>query len=177
VGVTIALVYGQCVSDWLPLTICARNGGIWKPEYRLHALWIPTLIFNPIGLGLFGAGIQYKLSWGVLAIATVFVTFGSLSVIPITVNYLCECFIKNPAEASLALGFYRLGFGLSVAFYINQWVGAVTIGWAYGMMAIFEVVSFISIIVLLWKGHAIRKWNVGGLAASEDRMRWTRDKK
>jgi hypothetical protein len=143
---------------------------VWKPEYRLHALWIPGLIFNPIGLGLFAAGLQYKLSWGVLAIATILVTFGSLSIPPITVNYLCECFIKNPAEASIALNFYRVGFGLSVAFYIKQWIEAVTIGWAYGMMAIFEVLSFMSIILLLWKGHAIREWSVGGFAESEDGM-------
>jgi hypothetical protein len=175
VGLAIALVYGQCVSDWLPLKICARNGGIWKPEYRLHALWIPGLIFNPIGLGLFGAGLQYKLSWGVLAIATVFVTFGSLSIPPITVNYLCECFIKNPAEASIALNFYRVSFGLSVAFYIQPWIRAVTIGWAYGMMAVFEILSFISIIVLLWKGHAIRGWSVGGFGFSEDGERLVKD--
>jgi hypothetical protein len=177
VGIIAALIYGQFVSDWLPLKICARNGGIWKPEYRLHALWIPGLIFNPIGLGLFGAGLQYKLSWGVLAVATVFVTFGSLSITPITVNYMCECFIRNPAETSIAVNFYRVGFGLSVAFYINQWVAAVTIGWAYGMMALFEVLSFVSIIALLWKGHRIREWNIGGFGSSEEGEHLIQEKK
>jgi hypothetical protein len=164
----IALIYGHFLSDRLPLYICARNNGIWKPEYRLHALWVPALIFNPIGLGIFAAALQYNLSWGLLAVATVFVTFGSLSIPPITVNYLCECFIKNPAEASIALNFYRVSFGLSVAFYIQQWIAAVTIGWAYGMMAIFEVLSFLAIVTLVCKGHAIREWSIGGFAKSED---------
>ena len=86
VGISFALIYGQLVSDRLPLYLCARNGGIWKPEYRLHALWIPALIFNPIGLGLFGATLQNHWSWGVLAWAQIMVTFGSLSITPITVK-------------------------------------------------------------------------------------------
>jgi hypothetical protein len=105
----------------------------------------------------------------------VFVTFGSLSIPSVTVNYLCECFIGNPAEASIALNFYRVGFGLSVAFYIQRWIAAVTIGWAYGMMAIFEVSSFISIIILVWKGRSIRKWSLGKFAKSEDGMRLVKD--
>jgi hypothetical protein len=89
IGIGFALVYGHFISDRLPLAICARNGGIWKPEYRLHALWIPAMIFNPIGLGLVGYSLAYHKSWVVLAVAEVFVTFGSLSLIPITVNYIC----------------------------------------------------------------------------------------
>jgi hypothetical protein len=86
VGISFALFYGQLVSDRLPMYLCARNGGIWKPEYRLHALWVPALFFNPIGLGLFGAALQYHWSWGVLAWAQIMVTFGSLSITPITVK-------------------------------------------------------------------------------------------
>jgi len=72
------------------------------------------------------------------------------------------------------LSFYRVALGLSVAFYIIPWIDAVSIGWAYGMMAIFEVLSFVSIAALLWKGHTIRKWSFAGLASSEDGMHWPR---
>lgn len=99
---------------------------------------------------------------------TVFTTFGSLAITPITVNYINECFIHNPAEASIAVNAFRVGFGLSVAFYINQWVAKVDVAWAYGMMAFFEVFSFLFIIVLMWKGHQIREWTWAGLASSEE---------
>jgi len=165
----ITLIYGQFLSDRLPLYICTRfNDGVWKPEYRLHALWIPGLIFNPIGLGLFGACLQYHLSWGLLALANGLVTFGSLTIMPITVNYLNECFIKNPAEASVALNAYRVGFGLSVAFYIKKWAASVTVGWAYGMMAFFVIFSFLFVVLLMWKGHQIREWTLAGLSATEE---------
>lgn len=168
IGIGIALIYGHFISDRLPLAICARNGGIWKPEYRLHALWLPGLIISPIGLGVVGTAFQHHLSWPVLAVGHVFVTFASLSQIPVTVNYICESFTKTPAEATIAANAYRLLFGLSVAFYIDQWISEVTIKWTFGMMAIFELVGFGFIVILMFKGHQIRQWTVGGLNSTEE---------
>jgi hypothetical protein len=103
IGIGIALIYGHLISDRLPLAIAARNGGIWKPEYRLHALWLPALVMNPIGLGIFGAALEYHLSWVVIAVGQVMVTFGSLSIIPITVNYICVRIILRLGFGSLRL--------------------------------------------------------------------------
>ena len=36
------------------------------------------------------------------------------------------------------------------------------------MMAFFDVFSFGFIGLLMWKGHKIREWTVGGLNASEE---------
>ncbi|RDW80542.1 hypothetical protein BP5796_05240 [Coleophoma crateriformis] len=168
-GIAVALLYGQLISDRLPLALCARfGGGEWKPEYRLHALWFPALICNPIGLGVFGMGLQQHLSWGVLAIAQILVTFGSLSITPITVNYACECFTKNPAETAIVLNSFRIGFGLSIAFYITPWVDAVGFAWCYGTMAFIQVFSFCFVVVLMWKGHTIRQVDPFGLISTEE---------
>ena len=78
VGLTAALIYGFTVSDRLPLYLAARRGGIWKPEYRLHALWFPSLFISPIGWGLYGASLQYKLHWGIMAFGHFLCTFGSM---------------------------------------------------------------------------------------------------
>ncbi|KAF5868208.1 putative polyamine transporter protein [Botrytis fragariae] len=168
IGIFFALFYGQYLSDRLPFYIAKKyNNGIWVPEYRLHALWFPGIL-NPIGLGLFGAGLLYHLHWVVLALATVLVTFGSLCITPITVNYINECFIGNPAEASIAVNFYRVGFGLSVAFYIKPWVADVNVGWTYGTMAFLEVAGLLCIALLVWKGHRIREMSFSGLGRSEE---------
>jgi hypothetical protein len=168
IGIGIALIYGHFISDRLPLAICARNGGIWKPEYRLHALWVPGLIVNPIGLGITGLALQEHLSWPVLAVGQVMVTFASLSLIPITVNYICESFTKNPAEASIASNFYRLIFGLTVAFYIQEWIVDVSVKWTFGMMAFFDLVAFGFVVILMVWGHHIRSWSLGGLSVTEE---------
>jgi hypothetical protein len=63
---------------------------------------------------------------------------------------------------------YRVGFGLSVAFYVQKWVAKTGAGWAYGMMAFFEIVSFMFILLLIWKGHAIRGLTWDHLSKSEE---------
>jgi hypothetical protein len=40
----------------------------------------------PIGLGLIGAALQYKLHWMVFALGQIFVTLGSFVSIPVTVK-------------------------------------------------------------------------------------------
>lgn len=90
IGVVVGLLYGQLVSDRIPLWLAARSNGIWKPEFRLHALWLTNFILMPVGLGLVGASLQHHLHWIVFAIGQVFVTIGSLVSIPVTVNYICE---------------------------------------------------------------------------------------
>ncbi|MCJ1373889.1 hypothetical protein MMC20_005119 [Loxospora ochrophaea] len=168
IGIIIVQVFGHWFNDSLPLAIARRQNGIWKPEDRLHSLWIPSLIINPIGLGIFGAALQYHLHYLVLALAVFLVTVGSLASVPVTVNYIVECFIDYPAEASIVIGAYRIVFGLTISFYINPWVAAVGVGWVYGMMAFFAVFSFCFVILLMWKGHIIRQWQLSSVGSSED---------
>lgn len=74
----------------------------------------------------------------------------------------------HTAEASITANCLRLLFGLSVAFYINEWIAAVDVGWTYGMMAIFDAFSFGFVGLLMWKGQVIRRWSVAGLNETEE---------
>ncbi|KAH6661282.1 major facilitator superfamily domain-containing protein [Truncatella angustata] len=169
VGIAMALLYGQLVSDHLPLALAGRfNNGNWKPEYRLHALWLPALICNPIGLGIFGYALQNQLPWGLLRFSHILVTFGSLCVTPITVNYLSECFTNNIEETAIVLNAFRVGFGLSLVFYINPWVAKVGFAWAYGTMAFIQVFSWLFLTVLMFRGYQIRQLNPFGLVSTEE---------
>jgi hypothetical protein len=104
----------------------------------------------------------------VLALGQIFVTFGSLASTPITVNYLCECFTHNPAETAIVLNTFRISLGLTVTFYINEWVAGVGFGWTYGITAFLEIFSFLAVMALMWKGHIIRFYSIGHLASSEE---------
>jgi MFS family permease len=133
-----------------PLWVAARfNRGNWKPEYRLHALWLPALGCNCIGIGLFGCALQYHTSWGLLAVASMLVIYASMCITPVTVNYLSECFTHNVEETAIVLNTARIAFGLSVAFYITPWVTAMGVGWAYGLMAFIMIVSWLFVMALM----------------------------
>lgn len=168
-GIALALLYGHLISDRIPIWFAARfGGGNWKPEYRLHALWIPALICNPLGIGLFGLGLERHMSWAFLGFAQILVTYGSLCITPITVNYLSECFIRNIEETAIVLNVCRIGFGLSVAFYVNEWVEKMGFAWCYSTMAVIQIFSWVFVLVLMWKGHKIRSCDPFKLIHTED---------
>ena len=168
IGVIFSLLYGQFLSDRIPLWFVARNNGLWKPEYRLHVLWPTNFVLMPVGLGLVGIALQYKLHWMVMAVGHFFVTAGALVGIPVTVNYICECFRTHTVEATLVLDSMRLFLGLTINFYINPWITAVGIGWVYGMMAFFSVFAFLFLVLLMCFGHKIREISPFHTSRSEE---------
>jgi hypothetical protein len=167
-GLFLSQLYGQLVSDKIPLWLCARQGGQWRPEFRLHILWLPGLLLNPLGLGLVGCSMQYHLHWIVMAIGSLLVTFAALQSIPVTLNYAAECFRTNTIAATVALISMRQIFGLTINFYINPWMASVGIGWVYGMMAFFSIFAFLFIIIVMWKGHQIREVSPFQISVTEE---------
>lgn len=62
VGTLFGIFGGGTVSDWVADHFTKRNGGIREPEMRLPAMTI-ALICAPLGLVLYGVGIDSKLHW------------------------------------------------------------------------------------------------------------------
>lgn len=148
--------------------LARRAGGTWKPEYRLHSLWIPSVFFMPIGLGIFGAALEYHLHYMVLALGSFLITIAAFCSIPVAVNYLIECFMDHPTEVACIIGTYRLTLGLVVPFFKDQWIDSVGSGWVFGMMAFFSLFAFSLVIVLMVYGHVLRQIHPGIRAKDEE---------
>lgn len=126
-GLAACQLCGHFLNDRIPLMI-ARRTGIWHLEYRLWNIFM-VIVASPIGLGLFGAGLQYHLHYMVLALGVFLVKFGGAYSTPITVNYVTECFPELATEVSVIMGFYRQVLGLSIPFFIRPWSARVGPGW------------------------------------------------
>lgn len=113
----------------------------------------------PVGLGIVGATLQYHLHFMVLALGVCLVSMGGVSAVPIPINYLAECFRHYPQEVGAALNFYRLIFALALPFFITAWTEKVGVGWVFGMQAFFSILAYLCVLLLMWKGRAIRKWS------------------
>ncbi|KAL9065488.1 MAG: hypothetical protein Q9161_008193 [Pseudevernia consocians] len=170
-GVIAAQLYGYFANDRLPLWICHRSGGIWQPEYRLHTLWLPGLIALPIALGLYGASLQYHLHYMVLALANFLGGFATNAIIPVTVNYVIECFKGHASESAAIMGLYRLAFSLTLPFFVPAWIAKAGAGWCLGMAAFFSIFAYGGPALLMWKGAEIRKWSFKSLSANEGGLR------
>ena len=170
-SIVAAEAYGHFLNDRLPLWICKRRGGVWKPEYRLHCLWIPGMIGLPVGLGIFGAALKYQLSTVLLGFGSFVVGASAFAVVPVTVNYCVECFTNHPTEVGIIMNFYRLSFGLTTSYFIDSWSAEVGVGWVFGMAALFSLLSFGLVVVLLLKGPAFRQVRYARIGSTEEGAR------
>ena len=156
-GIIIAQVVGWSVGDAIPLWVSRRFGhGIWRPEYRLWNIVLPSVV-SPIGLGIFGAALQHHLHYMVLALGLFLVVFSATLGVPVCMNYATECFLTSPNELSVAMNMYRLSLTISLGFFIFPWERAVGVGWVFGMAAFFEIFVSIVVVLLAWKGQALRR--------------------
>lgn len=62
IGTLMGVLGGGTISDFVADFFTKRNGGIREPEMRLPAMTI-ALICGPLGLVLYGVGIDSKLHW------------------------------------------------------------------------------------------------------------------
>ncbi|KFX91703.1 hypothetical protein V490_05781 [Pseudogymnoascus sp. VKM F-3557] len=157
VGIICAQFHGYLFNDRLPLAVASRMGGIWRPEYRLANTLLPGTLL-PVGLAVYGVGLQLHLHYMVLALASFIIWFAALLALPVCYNYIVECFVETPVEASVALNSYRIAFGLMSVFIITQWQGAVGVGWMWGMGALFVLLVDGLMAVVLCRGHEVRKY-------------------
>lgn len=170
IGTIAAQIWGHFMNDRIPLYLTRKYSGTWKPEYRLHAIWFPSILM-PISLGLVGASFEYHLHYMVLAVGAFLVTFSATCLNPIAINYLVECFMKYPTELNSILGVYRLSLGLGIPFFINAWVDRVGVGWVFGMQAFLSVAAFVPIVILMLYGHSLRSMSFRKLHRDEEGAR------
>lgn len=128
---------------------------------------LPAVV-SPIGLGIFGAGLQYHLHFMVLALGLFLVVFAATLSVPICINYVTECFLTSVNEVAITMNMYRLGFSIALGFFVFPWVAAVGAGWLFGMAAFFNIFAALLIVLLAWRGQRFRRLTPKGLLATED---------
>ncbi|PYH36232.1 polyamine transporter [Aspergillus neoniger CBS 115656] len=166
IGTALAELYGHFISDRLPLNLFHRKSKSqdiepteWRPEYRLHCLWVPVIML-PIGLGLFGASLEYHYHWVLLALGFLLLTFGAISLLPVAMTYLCECFPNHVSEVSAGMGVWRLILGVLSAVFIAPWNDRVGPGWVFGSAGLITLPAFGGVIVLMVFGKKVRQMGV-----------------
>lgn len=96
----------------------------------------------------------------VLALGVFMSLFAGLLAQPIIVNYVVECYTDYAVESSIIVALYRLGWGIAITFFVGQWEARINVGWVFGMSAFFALASGLLVLVLVWKGHVLRRWSL-----------------
>ena len=157
VALALAEVYGFVLNDRSALWMCRRRGGVWKPEYRLFPVMILPCIAAPVGLILFGVGIQYHLHYMVLATGFFLSSWADLALVPVLTTYLAEVFRGYASETYTALWAWRLSLGVVIPFFLNGWLARHGPAWCFGTMAIIAAAGTGILFTLVAKGHTLRR--------------------
>lgn len=92
-GATLGTLICGPLSDWLILVLAKRNKGIYEPEMRL---WVMAAFapFVPIGMILFGVGLNSGWPWPILAIGYGMCSFGTAPAGTIALTYITDAYTE-----------------------------------------------------------------------------------
>lgn len=91
IGTMLGIFFGGSVSDMVADFFTRRNDGIREPEMRLPAATI-GLIASPLGLILYGVGIEDKMHWIVPTLGLGFLSFAIAQVTNVTLTYVIDSY-------------------------------------------------------------------------------------
>lgn len=103
---------GGVVSDWVADYFTKRNNGIREPEMRLPAVTI-GLICSPLGLILYGVGIEKQLHWIVPTLGLGFLSFAIAQATNVTLVYVIDSYRPIAGETVVT----QLGFKCKILRY------------------------------------------------------------
>lgn len=168
IGALLAVGYGLLVNDRLPMWFYHRSNSpsrIWRSEYRLQTAWLPGLVLGPVGCGLFGAGVFYHLHVAVMALGECLIVFAAVASVPPSMNYIIEHFKHYPQEVGAVMNVYRIGFAIAVQFFYSPWVARIGVNWVWCVAAFMSLFGFGLVLVLMFFGPKMTKWNLWDDAA------------
>lgn len=171
VGAIMGIFAGGHLSDWVADVLTKRNGGVREPEMRLPAM-IPSLITTPLGLILFGVGIEQRLHWICPTIGLGLLNFSITSGTNVCLVYVIDAYRPVAGEVTVTVMGFKSIFGFLLSFYTNPWVDDAGFMDAYGSMAgiaAFVILGWIPLYIwgsrirratLSWPALRFVKWSV-----------------
>lgn len=155
-GTLIGELFSGKVSDYLLLRYARAHDGEPLPEARLHAIW-PGAVLVPLGVIIEGVCFQAHTHWSGPVMGISIAAFGLQMVSTSVFAYLTDCYKPQSAEISVLLNLGRQAFSCTLGFYMIPFAEATTFGVAWGVFAAFNVLTYIPVVILVWKGPAWRE--------------------
>ncbi|GAA98169.1 hypothetical protein E5Q_04852 [Mixia osmundae IAM 14324] len=143
-----------------------RNGGVGRPEFRLPFL-IPSSIFLPAGLLIYGWTAQYRVFWLVPDIGIALVGCGMIGSFQSIQLYILDTFGIHAASALAAVAFMRSIAGFALPLAAPKLYGNLGLGGGNSLLAGIAIALGIPAAPLLFiYGERIRKMSryAGGRA-------------
>ncbi|KAF7342631.1 MFS general substrate transporter [Mycena sanguinolenta] len=156
VGTTLGELLGGVVIDRSMYLSRKSHGGEVVPEVRLHGIWAGAIL-HPIGVLIWGFSWQYKTHWMAPTIGFAIMNFAAQNISTVIYSYIADCYKPQTPESAQVLNFVRQTFGMTIGFWaipMGTKIGYQSMGVT---LALVEVVTFVPIIFLMYRGKSIRE--------------------
>ncbi|GAW23470.1 hypothetical protein ANO14919_130290 [Xylariales sp. No.14919] len=158
----VAVVIGETVGHWLHDIFAKQyirtHKGRFEPEARLRAIAV-ALPFMLLGLVLLGQSLENEwhfmvtsVSWGLYVFSTMITTVAVSS-------YNLDCYPEASGEVSAWVNNSRTLGGFVVSYFQVAWANAQGTRVSFGIQAAICALAFLLVLLLMWKGKAMRLWS------------------
>ncbi|KAK5699467.1 hypothetical protein LTR97_005595 [Elasticomyces elasticus] len=148
---------GGPFTDWTVDFITKRRGGYFVPEFRLWCM-IPPAVMAPIGLMLWGAGLQNHLP-SMVPIVGAAITYAILCSVPgITMTYVVDCYRPVSKETMTIITAAKNTFAFGLSFAVFPWIARDGLIKVSGYQVLIECVILLLTIPMYFYGSRLRVW-------------------
>ncbi|PMD27634.1 MFS general substrate transporter [Hyaloscypha hepaticicola] len=124
------------------------------PEIRLKAIWTGAILV-PAGLLIYGFTLAYHVFWFAPLFGMGLACFGLQVIATTCYTYSIDSYRAESSETAQLFNLIRQEFGMTYAFYVVKLCQKIGYQWAFFLFTIFNVLAFIPMVMLMFKG---REW-------------------
>ncbi|KAI1175213.1 major facilitator superfamily domain-containing protein [Nemania sp. FL0916] len=158
----IAVIIGETIGHWLHDILAKQyirsHKGHFEPEVRLRAI-IVALPFMLVGLILLGQSLQNEWHWAVTAVSWALYVFSTMITTVAISSYNLDCYPEASGEVSAWVNFSRTLGGFVVSYFQVTWANSEGTKASFGIQAAICFAAFSLVVLLMFKGKAMRVWS------------------
>ncbi|KAF8161396.1 MFS general substrate transporter [Crassisporium funariophilum] len=160
VGASLGELCSGPVTDGMMLRARRRalqSGETVPAEVRLRGIWTGAILV-PVGLIMYGVTVHFATTFIAPCIGMAVACFGIQIVTSVCYTYSCsDCYRSRSNDVSQCFNFLRQVFGLTLGFYSIPFGERIGYQWSFTVFAAICSISFLPIVVLMYRGEKWRK--------------------
>ncbi|KAI0009194.1 MFS general substrate transporter [Xylariaceae sp. FL0662B] len=158
----VAVILGETAGHWLHDIIAKQyiktHGGRFEPEVRLRAI-ILALPFMIVGLVLLGQCLENGWHYMATSVSWGLYVFGTMVTTVAVSSYNLDSYPEASGEVSAWVNNSRTLGGFVVSYFQVAWATAQGTKASFGIQAAVCAAAFLLVVLLMWKGKALRMWS------------------
>ncbi|KAI1861671.1 uncharacterized protein JN550_010741 [Neoarthrinium moseri] len=157
-AVILGELAGHFLHDALAKQYIKAHHGHFEPEVRLRAIFI-AMPFMLVGLVLLGQALENQWHYMAASISWGLYVFGIMITTVAISSYNLDSYPEASGEVSAWVNMSRTLGGFIISYFQVTWAAAQGTKTSFGIQAAICAAGFLLILLLIWKGKAIRIWS------------------